>query len=103
MADQWAKRQSRDTYVDRKIWVSMYGHAVFAFFAEEDYEVCAKAADDNVECPMEPSCRTLGTALGKAWLSDEGRQLQLTAFIKRCHERAFGLLRNDFSQDDIDD
>ena len=87
---------------DRRIWVSISGRAGFAFFAEEDYEVCGKAADDNVECPMEPLRRILETALGKALLNDEGRQFQLTAFINRCHERAFGLLHNDFSQDDID-
>jgi hypothetical protein len=102
MADQWAKRQNRDTYVDRKIWVSMYSHAVFSFFAKEDYEVCAKAAEDGVECPMTPLRRILNTALGKALFSEEGKQFQLTAFINRCHERAFGLLHNDFSQEDID-
>ncbi len=51
---------------------------------------------------MEGLRRILETALGKALFNDEGRQFQLTAFINRCHERAFGLLHNDFSQDDID-
>lgn len=97
----WEQKQSKDSFVDRDVWVATHSDAVFAILVRKDFDALVQATASQMPCPEGPLASVMQSALGLSLFRAEGKIFQLHAFIQTCEDRARDLIHNGFPEEDI--